>query len=132
MKLNFNTGDSFLVSSEKITPIPRGESTKIITDVTDKVQEAFQKLVEGYNSFSEKVIHGEIEFILKPIGIFIKDVFFSIIHLLNTYSVEIILLSIMGVSFGMMLSPLWGDKSSVWGGRLIAITIGGAIWRIVI
>lgn len=106
--------------------------TTTLRSVNESLHESFQRMLESYNHFSDKVISHEVEFMLKPIGLFIKDAFFSLLHLLNENSVEIITMSVMGTSIGLMISPLWGSRGSIWLGRVIAVSLMGSIWRILI
>lgn len=96
------------------------------------LKKAFDKLVEGMNDFSDALVKAEVDFIFKPIGVFLKDMVMSLINLLNSYSVEIITLSIICCAIVTMVAPLWGDRSGIWIGRLLAIVMVGSIWRLII
>lgn len=134
VKVNVNDGTKYVLNSatNEITPIPKAESGSVVTTVTDKIHEGFSSFMEGFNNFADKVVYTEIEFLLKPIGIFFRDAFYSLIHLLNTNSVEIITLGIIGCSILMIVSPLWGHKGGTWLGRAVAVALVGSVWRLII
>ena len=62
----------------------------------------------------DKFVGAEVEFLFKPVGIFLKEGFLGVLKLLNSHSVEIITLGIIGTSVGMMVAPLLGSSSGKW------------------
>lgn len=87
------------------------------------------KILDGYNSLSEKIINGEIEMILKPVGMAIKDMFLSLISWLNANSLDIIMLGVLITGFGMMVTPLISDGANKWLGRFFFVIFMGSLWR---
>lgn len=62
----------------------------------------------------------------------VVDPLSHLLSLLNTYSVEIIVIGVVACAFGAMIAPFIGSETSKWWGRLIGVMVIGSIWRMLI
>lgn len=79
-------------------------------------------LIDKWNALGDKVVAGEVEFILRPIGGLLKESLIFIGHTLTDFMPEIGAGVVVVCAVGMMIS---GDIPK-WAGRC-AVGVGGAI-----
>jgi hypothetical protein len=83
------------------------------------------------NDAADGFISTEVSWFLKPLGLALKDGVMGIIHLLNTFSAEIITLGIIAGAIGMIIAPLMGSTSARWFGRVVFVSLVGSVWRLI-
>lgn len=85
-----------------------------------------EKFLEGYNKFADKVVGGEVEFILKPLSDGIGEAFVKLCSALTEVMPEIGAVITVVCAIGIMFTgniPKWAAR---W-----AVGVGGAIiWLI--
>lgn len=97
----------------------------------EKVEKA-KSWMDRINEFSDSVIQKEIEWFVHPLQEGVKDGFLGVIKVLNSFSLEIIILGVVFCGIGMIVAPLIGSSSGKWFGRTVFVMLVGAVWRILI
>jgi murein DD-endopeptidase MepM/ murein hydrolase activator NlpD len=88
--------------------------------------------MEKVNRFADGFIHKEMEWVVKPTGKVVGDGFGYFIDVINSYSIEIIILAVDICAIGVMIGPMIGQFGGKWLGRLFTVFFLGAIWRLII
>jgi len=128
VKVNGNTLTTYnksVVMNETSVQGVDGTDLVSLSDIWDSFKDWFDRV-------SDKVVHAEVDFFISIITGTLKWIITSCIHLLNTYSINIIMGAVLWCGFSCMIAPLFGGRSGEWVGRTAFVLIVGSIWRIII
>lgn len=105
----------------------------LVADTLVTLSEPEGKIHQMWDWLNDKanyVIQKEADLVMSPLHNSLKSWASDIVATLNAMSTDIITLGVVVCGMGMMFGPILNQPSATWTGRLVAVFIGGTIWRI--